>query len=108
MDIAVENNGSSLVAVFSGSASIEDSDEIVEKMSEVLKVPEQPLTLDLAAIVESDVTFFQALIALSNSLIKNKLHLSIRELDASHQVCRQASMLGINFENFATVVRAPT
>jgi anti-anti-sigma regulatory factor len=91
---------SGIVVSIEGSAQVEEAEAIALELRKLLEGEEPVVTLDLSGIAHVDVSFFQQILALSESLAGRGRRLGIRELPEGHVVRMGSELLGIDLERF--------
>jgi|GEM_PF-4518249 hypothetical protein len=104
MAVQSADNGRYLEVACTGSASIGSAEQWVSAFRDVQKSPSPLVRLDLGAIEDVDLTFFQILLSLEKSLRSQGRHLLVQSLDTEHPVSKQAAVLGLKLEHYLTMV----
>ena len=88
------------------AAQVSGAAKLAEYLRSILAEKALLVCLDLSALTQVDVTFFQILFAFNDSLGRQGRHLVVKSLPSDHAVLQTAALLGIELERFMPIARA--
>jgi anti-anti-sigma regulatory factor len=102
-----QETASGMLVSIQGSAQVDEAEAIALELRKLLVGDEPVVTLDLGGVAQADVSFFQLLLALGDSLEGHGRRLVILELPEGHAVRAGSELLGIDLGRFMPPGSAP-
>jgi anti-anti-sigma regulatory factor len=106
MTLTINETSSGVLVSFEGSAQVDEAEAIAHELRKLLNSEAPLLTLELDGVTSIDVSFFQLVIALSDSLTARHRALRIPALPDDHIVSRTSALLGIGLKRFMPALEA--
>jgi len=106
MGLAQAASAEGVCLSFDSSSQVGEADAMARELLAAFEGSSGAVTLDLGALTQADVTFFQIILAAAKTLRGKKRELMLLAMPPDHIVMLTAALLGIELERYIPMAEA--